>query len=65
MDKTNVDFILDIFKTLSNELPDQMLYREDGDSIELRTLDSIEECLSQDMQSNGWNLITSHAAAAA
>ncbi len=57
MDKTKVDFIMDVFKTLTNELPEQMLYREDGDSFELKTIDSIGSCLSMDLQNSGWNLI--------
>ena len=59
MDKANIDYILDIFKTLSTELPEQMLYREDGENIELRTLDSIGSSLAQELQSNGWSLIGS------
>ena len=59
MDKANIDYILDIFKTLSTELPEQMLYREDGESIELRTLDSIGSSLTQELQNNGWSLIGS------
>lgn len=59
MDKANIDYILDIFKTLSTDLPEQMLYREDGESIELRTLDSIGSILAQELQNNGWSLIGS------
>ena len=59
MDKAKVDYILDIFKTLSTELPDQMLYRESGDNFELRAIDSIGNCLPLEMQNNGWNLIGS------
>ena len=65
MDTTKLDYIMNIFKTLSTELPDQMLYREDGDSIELKTLDCDENCSSSDMQKNGWTLIGSQVAAAA
>ena len=59
MDKANIDYILDIFKALSTELPEQMLYREDGESIELRTLDSIGSSLAQELKNNGWSLIGS------
>ena len=52
MNSANVDYILDIFRTLSSEVPEQMLYRENGDSIELRTPDSTPA-----MQAEGWNLI--------
>ena len=62
MDTTKIDFIMNIFKTISTELPEQMLYREDGDTMELKTLDSIGNCLPLDLQNIGWNLISSHAA---
>ena len=62
MDIVKVDYILDIFKTLSTELPEQMLYRENGDSFELRIPDGIGNCLPADMQNNGWNLIGSRIA---
>ena len=62
MDTTKIEFIMDIFKTLSTELPDQMLFREDGDTMELKTLDSIGNCLPLDLQNSGWNLISSQAA---
>ncbi len=65
MDKVKVDYILYIFKTLATELPDQMLYRESGDRIELRTLDDIGNSLSLEMQKNGWNLIGSQIVGAA
>ena len=62
MDTTKIDFIMNIFKTISTELPEQMLYREDGDTMELKTLDSIGSCLPLDLQNSGWNLISSQAA---
>ena len=62
MDKAKVDYILNIFKTLSTELPEQMLYREDGNSIELRTLDSSANGFLHELQSSGWNLIGSKMA---
>ena len=62
MDTTKIDFIMNIFKTISTELPEQMLYREDGDTMELKTIDSIGNCLPLDLQNSGWNLISSHAA---
>ena len=65
MDNAKVDYILDIFKTLTNEVPDQMLYRENGDSIELRTIDSTGNCLPYELQSGGWNLIGSQMVGAA
>ena len=64
MDKTKVDYVMDIFKTLSTELPDQMLYRESEDSIELRTLNGIGNCLPLEMQNNGWRIVSQAAEAA-
>ena len=57
MDNGNFDFVLNIFKTLSGELPDQLLYREDGDSCELKTLDGIGGHCLPDMQNDGWSLV--------
>lgn len=53
MDKTNFDYIMDIFMTLSTEMPEQMLYRENENGMELKTADSI----TADLQNSGWNLI--------
>ena len=57
MNNANLDYILDIFKTRTSELPEHMLYRENGDSIELRTLDSIVSCPPTESLGNGWKLI--------
>ncbi len=65
MDTTKIEFIMDIFKTLSTELPDQMLFREDGDTMELKTLDSFGNCLPPELQNSGWNLVSSQAAVVA
>ena len=65
MDTAKIDYIMNIFKTLSTELPEQMLYRENGDSFELKTPDSIGNCLPLEMQNSGWNLISSQAATVA
>ena len=62
MDTTKIDYIMNIFRTLSSELPDQMLFREDGDTMELKTLDSIGNCLPLEMQNSGWNLVSSQIA---
>jgi hypothetical protein len=64
MDTANIDYIMNIFKTLSTELPDQMLFREDGDTMELKTFDSIGNCLPPELQNSGWNLVSSQAAVA-
>lgn len=65
MDTAKIDYIMNIFKTLSTEMPEQMLYREDGDSFELKTLDSIGNCLPLEMQNNGWKLVGSQVTGAA
>ena len=62
MDTSKIDYIMNIFRTLSSELPDQMLFREDGDTMELKTLDSIGNCLPLEMQNSGWNLVSSQIA---
>ena len=62
MDNAKIDYILDIFKTVTNELPEQMLFRENGDSLELKTLDGIGNGLLPDLQNNGWSLINSQIA---
>lgn len=61
MDTAKIDYIMNIFKTLSTEMPEQMLYREDGDSFELKTLDSMGSCLSLELH-DGWNLVGSQIA---
>ena len=65
MDTAKINYIMDIFKTLSGELPDQMLYRETGDSIELKSLDDNGKSLLTDLQDNGWSLINGRMASAA
>ena len=77
MDKVNIDYLMDIFRALSTELPEQMLYRENGDSIELRTPDSIGNsignsigsgignCGIAELQNGGWSLIGSQMIEAA
>ena len=62
MDNAKIDYILDIFKILTNELPEQMLFRENGDSLELKTLDGIGNGLLPDLQNSGWSLINSQIA---
>ena len=65
MDITNVDYIMNIFRTVAGELPEQMLYRENGDNIELRIPDGIGNCFPADLQGNGWSLIGTQMAEAA
>ncbi|MBQ6389591.1 MAG: hypothetical protein IJH90_08205 [Mogibacterium sp.] len=57
MDMTKIDFIMNVFKTLSTDVPDQMLFRDNGECIELKTPDSIGTCLPLDLQDNGWRLV--------
>lgn len=64
MNASNIDYIMNIFKTLTGELPEQMLYREDGDSFELKAADSTSG-LSLDLQNSGWSLIDNRLAGAA
>ncbi|MBQ9272849.1 MAG: hypothetical protein IJ227_03920 [Mogibacterium sp.] len=65
MDKGNIDYILDIFKTISGELPEQMLFRDNGDSMELRNPGSTESYPAPDLQDSGWSMISIRAAEAA
>lgn len=57
MDKTKIDFIMNVFRTLSTDVPDQLLFRDNGDCIELKTPDSIGTCLPLDLQDHGWSLV--------
>ena len=77
MDKVNIDYLMDIFRAISTELPEQMLYRDNGDSIELKTPDSIGNsignsigsgignCGIAELQNGGWSLIGSQMIEAA
>ena len=73
MDKVNIDYLMDIFRAISTELPEQMLYRDNGDSIELKTPDSIGNsigsgsgnCGTAELQNGGWSLIGSQMIEAA
>ena len=65
MDINNIEYIMDLFKTLTGEMPDQMLYRENGDSIELKTPDDSGNGTMHDLQNAGWNLISCRIHAAA
>ena len=73
MDKVNIDYLMDIFRAISTELPEQMLYRDNGDSIELKTLESIGNCIGNgigncgtaELQNGDWSLIGSQMIEAA
>ena len=43
MDKTNIESLINIFKELTTELPQEMIYRVSGDCIELKSMDSFRE----------------------
>ena len=57
MDKVNVESLMSIFRFLSTELPEELMYRETEDCIELKSLESIRDTLPPESQYNGWNLI--------
>lgn len=57
MEKTNMEFVMDVFKTLAGELPEMMFYREDGDSMELKAIDGLGDSRALDLQRNGWDLV--------
>ena len=54
-----MDHILDIFRTISTEMPEEMLYRENDDGMELRMPDSILEV------DDSWEMISTRIAEAA
>lgn len=56
MEKANIEYLLNIFKELTTEMPQEMIWREDGDSIELR---SLGDSTVQDFGGDNWNLISS------
>ena len=64
MDNAKIDYILGIFRTLSTEVPEQMLFREDGDNIELRTIEDTGSCLSLNLHDKGWKLVSGQMAEA-
>lgn len=47
MDKSNIEFLMDIFKELTTEMPQEMIYCEEGDSIGLKSIER--------PWNNGWN----------
>jgi hypothetical protein len=38
MENANFEYLLNIFRELTTELPHDLIYREDGDSIELKSI---------------------------
>ena len=40
MDNTNIEYLLNIFKELTTELPKELIYRETDDFFELKSLDA-------------------------
>lgn len=39
MEKANIETLVNIFKALTTEMPEELLYRENGNRIELRIPD--------------------------
>lgn len=54
-----MDYMLDIFRTLSIDVPEEMLYRETENGMELRTMDN---CGDMD---DSWEIISTRIAEAA
>ena len=45
MERANVEYLMNIFKELTTELPQDLIYRENGDSIELKSLGSLKDIM--------------------
>lgn len=45
MEKANKEYLINIFKELTTELPQDLIYRENGDSIELKSLSSLTDIM--------------------
>ena len=45
MEKANKEYLINIFKELTTELPQDLIYRENGDSIELKRLGSLTDSM--------------------
>ena len=41
MENMNYEFLLSIFKELTTELPEELIYRETDDSFELRSAETV------------------------
>ena len=65
MENANLEYLLKIFRELTTEMPDQMIYREDGDSIELKCAGSITDTPVMSLIDTGWNLIGNNISEAA
>ena len=63
MDKTNIESLINIFKELTTELPQEMIYRVSGDCIELKSMDSFRE--TPDPADKSWRIISSQMYGAA
>lgn len=62
MERANIEYLLNIFKELTTELPNELIYRENDGCIELKSLESLRDTSSQDMN---WKLISSQTFEAA
>ena len=65
MDKTNIESLISIFKELTTELPQEMIYRVSGDCIELKSMDSFRETPGLDPADKSWRIISSQMYGAA
>ena len=43
MEKANKEYLINIFKELTTELPHDLIYSENGDCIELKSLGSLTD----------------------
>lgn len=43
MERNNIEYLLSIFRELTTELPQELVYHEDGDIIELKSFSGTEE----------------------
>jgi len=58
MDNTNIEYLLNIFRELTTELPHELIYRENGDSIELKSIGSYGDYQSHEVPERGWSFIS-------
>ena len=42
MENANIEYLMNIFRELTTEMPDELIYRENGDIIELRSSQCFE-----------------------
>jgi len=59
MDKKNIESLISIFKELTTELPQELIYRANGDCIELKSLENYVDGHALEPAEMGWNHISS------